>query len=135
MGHLECASRRAPRAVPSCPRPRHPRSGFARLQATFFSFVRTKLAQRWQQLASVLAAGDRAGRFTITNAAEGLFAFIRCDKLRGGETCHDVFERAGVSVNGPGGPIAGVTAPFVRMTLCNYDSAWDLAMARMRSRL
>ena len=85
----------------------------------FFRYARQKLAQRWAQLASLLAGGARRGRFTIVNAAEGLYAWIRCNGLHHGETCQDVFRRAGVSVNGPGGPIAGLTAPFVRMTLCN----------------
>jgi len=102
----------------------------------FFSDVKSKLSRRWAELASVLESGARKGRFTITNAAhEGLYAYIRCEQLDATHTCQDVFARAGLQVNGPGGPISGVTAPYVRLTLCNYDSAWQLALTRMRERL
>ena len=40
------------------------------------------------------------------NEAEGLFAWIRCNHLQGGETCQDVFKRAGISrvTSGPRTP-------------------------------
>lgn len=117
-----------------------------RNSSSFFKMVKGKLKARWAELALALNIGKDNQRdgdsdakqhyqqsFSIMNQQrEGLFAWIRCNGLQGNETCQDVFESAGISVNGPGGPILGVPNDHVRMTLCNFDSNWALALDRMK---
>jgi FtsP/CotA-like multicopper oxidase with cupredoxin domain len=100
----------------------------------YFTFFRTKLADRWHRLARVFDAqqGPADQRYSLDCVRSSIFAWIRCGSAING-TCTSTFAPVGIYADN--GADYGANASFVRVVIGYHDSTFELQLARFEALL